>query len=467
MKSKISAFVTKFKNLPKKRKIIIVAGIIIVLLFLIINRSKSDSGMYTEEVVKTQDINTFYSFSGNIESNDIQEVVSISNLSVKKFHVEEGDQVKVGDLLLELDDNTIASSLKQAEAGVELAKINLDMAKGASKNQQLTQAKLNLNTAQLNYDAAISTSKDQQSLQITNALKAAQLAFDNATLQLERVKGLYEIGGASQVDVEQAQTAYDQALMQLNAAQVNFDNMEKTINQSIELAKEQLEAAEKSYNALVDSLNNNIRIAEEQLIQAEASYDLLKEQLDDTRIYAEVDGEVSEIHVTENQSIIMGTPIMDVVDHNNFIVKLKVDEYDLKAISLGKKAEVTISALGEKVVGTVTDISKQAKVVEGVSFFETTIKLEDNEHLRVGISTEVIMPHESVKNATTISMKALQFDDENKPYVYYRDSKGSISTKAVTVGINDGIIVEILEGVESGETILVPRTYPDFLMTES
>ena len=180
MKSKISAFVTKFKNLPKKRKIIIVAGIIIVLLFLIINRSKSDSGMYTEEVVKTQDINTFYSFSGNIESNDIQEVVSISNLSVKKFHVEEGDQVKVGDLLLELDDNTIASSLKQAEAGVELAKINLDMAKGASKNQQLTQAKLNLNTAQLNYDAAISTSKDQQSLQITNALKAAQLAFDNA-----------------------------------------------------------------------------------------------------------------------------------------------------------------------------------------------------------------------------------------------------------------------------------------------
>ena len=145
-------------------------------------------------------------------------------------------------------------------------------------------------------------------------------------------------------------------------------------------------------------------------------------------------------------------------------LKVKVDEYDLKAISLDKEAEVIINSLDEKVAGKITDISRLATVVNDVSFFEATVSLEENENLRVGLSTEITIPNENVKDAITISMKAIQFDNENKPFVYYRDNKGNITTKEVTIGINDGIIVEILEGVESGETILVPITYPNYMV---
>ena len=464
MKSKITSILLKFKNLSIKKKILIVAVAIIVLLFILINSSKKDDGIYTDEVAKTQDINTFYSFSGNIDSNDKQNIVSKTSLSVKEFHVEEGDFVNEGDLLFELDDSSISSNLEQTKANVELAKINLDAAKGPNKSQQLSQAKLNLTTAQINYDTAIGSSKEQQIIQIRNAHKSAQSTYDTALQNFERVQGLYKMGGSSLVEVEQSQASLEQAEIQLEIAQNNFDNMGTSLDQSINLAKEQLNASQSAYDTLQQSLNNNIRIAEEQLKQAEASYDLVQQQADDSRVLAEVSGEVSEIYVSENESIVMGTPIMDIFNFDDLIVKIKVDEYDLKAITLDKDAKVLINALDETVTGKITDISRLATVVNDVSFFEATVSLEENEYLRVGLSTELTIPNESVKDTTTISMKAIQFDNENKPYVYYRDIKGNVATKEVTIGINDGITVEILDGVESGETVLVPVTYPNYMV---
>ncbi len=439
-----------------KKKIIIIGISLMVIALISFNIFKPKEGNYTEEVAKTQDIVTYYTFEGNIGSDESQNVVSKSNLSVKKFHVKEGDMVNVGDLLFELDDSNIASSIEQSKASVELARINLEMAKGSSKDQQITQAKLNLNTSKVNAEQAQGSAKEQQIIQTTNALESAQSAYNSAKLNLDRIQGLYQIGGAALVEVEQAQSALDSARMQLDAAQNSFDNMESNINQNISLANEQFEAARRNYNSLAESLSQNIRIAQEQLNQAQAQYESLLNQAEDMRILAEASGEVSEIHVVENESLIMGSPIMDIVNFDTLVITLKVDEYDLKALSLGKDAEVIISSLDEKVNGKVTDISKQAMVENGVSYFEATISLEKNENLRVGLSTEVKILNEKAKDATTISMKAVQFDNENKPFVYYREGKRKVATKPIKIGINDGNTVQIIEGIESGETILVP-----------
>ena len=451
------------KDLSKKKIVIISMGVLI-LTIIMINIFSPKKESFTEEIAKNQDITTYYSFNGNISARNSQEVVSKTNLSVKTFHVKVGDIVSIGDLLFELDDSSITSNLEQAAASVELARINYDMSAGSSKDQQLSQAKLNLNTAKLNYESASGASKDQQVIQVTNALDSAKSAFENAKLKLERVKGLYENGAAALIEVEQAQSAYDSSKMQLDVAQNNFNNLEKTVNQSVGLANEQLQAAQRNYNALQESLGHNINIAAEQLKQAQASYDSLKIQSDDARILAEVNGEISEIYVVENESIIMGKPIMDIVNYDELEVVLKVDEYDLGTVTVGKEAEVTVSSLNQKIGGKITDISKQAMVVNSVSYFETTISLEKGENLRVGLSTEVKILSESAKNTTTISMKALQFDNENLPYIYYREANKNVVAKPVTVGINDGIIVQILEGVATGDTILIPEENKGFQM---
>lgn len=454
----------EMKKFFTKKRLIILSVIAVILAVIIIGSLSNKSEPYAEEKAKKGDLVTYYTFEGNVSSEDSQDVVSKTNLSVKTFHVKKGDKVNAGDLLFELDDSSIISSLDQAKASVELAKINYDMAVGSSKEQQLAQAKLSLNTAKINYDSTEGVSKDQMIIQTTNALESAQSAFDSAKLNLERIQGLYQLGGAAMVEVEQAQASHDAAEMQLRVAQDNFDKLEANVNQSVSLSKEQLEAAERGYNALSEGLNHNIRIAQEQLNQAMATLDSIQQQADEAKVKAEVSGEVSDIHVVENQSLVMGMPIMDIVNFQDLEIVLKVDEHDLSSIAIGKEADVTISALGLNLKGTVTDISNQALVVNGVSYFDVSISLEKNENLRVGLSAEVSIINESSKDTTIISMKALQFDDENLPYVYYRDDKGKVATKQVKVGINDGIMVEILEGISADETILLPLTYMDPMM---
>src|SRR5699024_4653938 len=113
---------------------------------------------FEEETAKTQDITTYYSFSGNIEAKDSQIVVSTTMLPIKKLYVKEGDFVKKGDVLFVLDDSNNAASIDQAKAGVEIAKIN--------------------------YEKMGTTAKDQQLEQVTNAIESAKLGFKEAKTNL-------------------------------------------------------------------------------------------------------------------------------------------------------------------------------------------------------------------------------------------------------------------------------------------
>jgi HlyD family secretion protein len=395
------------KGKKSKKKIIVLLLILVVAAVIAvtyIKRPKSES--FTDEVVKTRDIITYYSFSGNIEAKDKQEISSKSTLSIKKLYVKEGDRVSAGDLLFELDDSAILSNLEQAKA--------------------------NVNIADINYEKSQTTLKEQQMEQVNTALSTARLSFDSAAVNLERTRQLFENGSVSKTDLEKAQNAYDNASISLDSAKKNYDLAEKSVGQ-------------------------NIRTAKEQLNQAKASCSLLEQQLEDTKILAEVSGEVDEIYVEENDSLNMGTKIMDIVNYNDLQVTIKVDEYDLAAVTAGKEADVKISAINKDVSGNVSDISRQAEVVNDVSYFPTTITLKNDADLRVGMSAEVKVLHYNEKNVTSISMKALQFDNENKPYVYYRDSVGNAAIKYIQVGINDGNVVQVTDGLKSGDTILVPE----------
>lgn len=395
------------KHKKKSNKKIIIGSLVAVsvLAMILIGILKPKEEKFEEETAKTQDITTYYSFSGNIEAKDSQIVVSTTMLPIKKLYVKEGDFVKKGDVLFVLDDSNNAASIDQAKAGVEIAKINYEKMGTTAKNQQLEQ--------------------------VTNAIESAKLGFKEAKTNLDRMKELFDTGGISAQSLEQAQKAYDGAKLQLESAQRNYAIAEKTVEQNILTAKEQLH-------------------------QAEASLAAARKQVENLEVTAEINGEVSEIYVEEDKTLAAGTKIMDIVNYDDLEVKIKVDEFDLNAITEGKEVTVTINPLDKDVTGIVSKVSKQALNVNGVSFFTASIDLEKDKDLRVGLSAEVKAMNQNSNKATTISMKALQFDQSNQPFVYYRDANNKVVTKQVSVGINDGNIVEILDGIKSGEVVLIP-----------
>jgi RND family efflux transporter MFP subunit len=275
------------------KKVIIIGVIIIIAIIAVAVASQGAGGKVNpklREVETTrQDIVTYFNFSGNIESHDTQYVKAKSSESISRLYVKEGDKVKKGDLLYEVDSAFNQSSVTQA----------------------------------------------------SSSLANAQTDLASNELNLERMEKLFEAGGISQMELERARDA--------------------------------------------------VSFSRNQVLQAQASLEQAMDRVKDTKVYAEIDGEVSKIYVKENESIIMGTSIMDIVDFDNLEVNVKVDEFDLGSIKVGQEVDVAIEALNKVLKGTISEIAREASVEMGVSYFMTTVVLPEDSDLRIGLSAEIMV----------------------------------------------------------------------------
>ncbi|MDG4658535.1 HlyD family efflux transporter periplasmic adaptor subunit [Ectobacillus antri] len=173
------------------------------------------------------------------------------------------------------------------------------------------------------------------------------------------------------------------------------------------------------------------------------------------KIKASIDGEISKLDVEENTEVMSGAPLIEIVDYSVLQTTVKVDEYDLKYLNVGKEVEVTLNALEKVIKGTVSAISKEATYENGVSYFTATIDLVHDNAIKVGMSTEAKILKQRAIGVTTLSMKAIQFDSKNKSYVLIPSEKGAPTKKYIQIGINDGTTSEIKSGLKAGEEVVI------------
>ncbi len=181
--------------------------------------------------------------------------------------------------------------------------------------------------------------------------------------------------------------------------------------------------------------------------------DVLFTTTTDDEITADIDGEVSKIDVEENEQVMAGIPLMEIVDYNNLKITVKVDEYSIPALKVGKKSNVLINAIEKEISGTVKSISKEGQVVNGVTYFTADIDLKKDSAIKVGMSAEVKFQNDSVSDVVTLPMSVLQFDESNQPYVYTKDDKDNLIKTPIKTGINDGTITEVKSGIKNGDLI--------------
>ncbi len=158
-----------------------------------------------------------------------------------------------------------------------------------------------------------------------------------------------------------------------------------------------------------------------------------------------------------------GTELFRVADYAHPLLKIKVDEYDISALQKGMEVTVTVQATGKTLTGSITSIAQEATVVNDIAYYEVEISVPQDGSLVMGLTCEVSVLRESALNATTVSMDAIQYDENNKPYVYCYSRGNEVVRQSVLLGINNGVLVEVRDGVKSGETILLPKAV-DFPM---
>ncbi len=193
-----------------------------------------------------------------------------------------------------------------------------------------------------------------------------------------------------------------------------------------------------------------IKVEEGALVKKD---DVLMIAQDGTKIKSGVNGTVTNMAVEVNQQVMAGGKLCEIVNFDNLEVIVKVDEYDLSAIHKGDKIDVTIHAIDKDIVGTVSKVSDTAINQNGIAFFTATVDLAKDSDIKVGMTAEATILSEEAVDALTIPMKALMFDQDHTPYVYAKNSDGTMTKLAVMVGISDGKTVEITRGVSNGSTI--------------
>lgn len=198
-----------------------------------------------------------------------------------------------------------------------------------------------------------------------------------------------------------------------------------------------------------------LQIEEINIVEGEKVYkdDVLFRTTEGEEILADIDGTIDKIYIEVDQQVMSGAVLCEIIDLEQLKLQIKVDEYDLDCVEIGKEVWVNVGAVDKDIIATVEEISRTAISQNGVAYFIATLSLDFDEVVKVGMSAETKILKNKVENALVIPMKVINFDDENNPYVYVDNGENEKEKVMLDIGITDGIYVEILGGLEKEQDV--------------
>ena len=239
---------------------------------------------------------------------------------VRTLAIADNQQVKAGDVLVQIDDRDYQARLQQAEAELAIA---VDTAGKPAKGESVGQAMAQINVAQANAAAAAST------------IRQIEANLQKTRSDQDRVRSLAQQNMASAQQLEAAETAVRSAEAQLKAAR-----------DSASAAGEQVtlySAALRSARAKVDAV--------------QAQRELAAIQLADTRLLAPVSGMISKKQVEAGQLVQPAQTLFSIVASDDVWVVANVKETDIGKIKPGNPVSITVDAYpGQPLPGKVESV---------------------------------------------------------------------------------------------------------------
>jgi len=258
---------------------------------------------------------------------------------VSAVHVADYQQVKKGDLLLELQDSDYQAEVAQANAGVAAAKAAIE---NNRRQKQLQQAKIDR--------ALAGVSQAQAEISAAEAgIEGAQADWDRSLSERHRQEALFQTKATTHQEVEQVVGAEEGAHAQLSSRQASLEQAKAILssNQSaVEAERRGLDVMNSEDLELIASLRGK-----------EAALAVAKVNLGYTRIYAPNDGTVGERQVRPGQLVSPGTQVISFVDKTKW-VQANYRETQLTHVKVGDPAELRIDEYpGETIHGKVAEIA--------------------------------------------------------------------------------------------------------------
>ena len=386
----------------RNRWIVWALGIIAAVVVLASFMSRDEVVPVRTAKVQRTTIRSVISTNGKVEPVENFEAHAPVGTSVKRVLVKEGDHVKKGQLLVQLND---------AEARNQAAK--------AMSQVKSTEADI----------AAVQTGgTHEEVLTLQAQMVKARNDRDAAQRNLEALERLQQKGAASPGEVKAAQSQLDTANADL-----------KLLEQKQQARYSQPEVAR------VDAQKG----------EAQTAFSAAENILSQLNIRAPFNGTVYALPVREGNYLNPGDLILQEADLSKVLVRAFVDEPDVGRLSPGQKIEITWDAIsGRTWTGSITAVPSAVKLHGTRNVGETT-SVVDNQDLKLlpNINVGVTIVTTEDPNALAVPREAVRQED-GKTYVYEvvgdtlqrRDVQTSIANLTqveVTSGISEDAIVAI------------------------
>jgi HlyD family secretion protein len=249
--------------------------------------------------------------SGTIEATDVRVASKVAG-QILSMAAKEGDVLREGDAVASIDHATLDLQLGQAEAGIEVARAQMDQLLVGARAEDLAQA-----------EAAVDSARE-----------TARIARSDAS----RTAELFSGGSATQKQKDEADARAAQA-----------DAQERSAVQALK----KLEAAARP---------EELRAARARLDQAEWAARLIRKQIEDCAVKSPASGIVSRRLAEPGELAAAGSGLVQLTDLGSLTLTIYVPEIDLASVSIGQAASIRVdSAPGRIFSGSVSRIASRAE----------------------------------------------------------------------------------------------------------
>ena len=314
--------------------------------------------------------------SGQVSADNESVILIASAAKCTAVYKEAGDTVQAGDKICTLDLGSTLSSY---------------------------------NAARISYQAAVQSYQDQKGI----LDKQVSLAADN----VNNTKALFEIGAASQLEVDQAELNYQNAVAGRNSA----------------LA--QLEAGMQNAKSGVEQLDTAL-----ENVDAEGN------------VLAPQSGTLVTMNATEGSYISNSMPLVVIDGADQMKVTASVSEALVPKISAGDSADVTVSAANKAFTATIRSVERAANMQTKLYTVVLTVPA-DVTGLMNGMFADVTFHTDAAEDTIVVPTEAI-LTSNGAQYVYVVE-EGTAKYVAVTTGLIGSGVTEITSGLAEGAQLVV------------
>ena len=460
----------KLKSLTKKQKKLILAGIALLMLILaacytvfIAPLLQKEQWIYKEETVERGTLKVGVTESGSLEYNtksvDYDLDLDVSDDDEDDSDEDDDDAVQK---YLKIEEIYAASGQRVTE-GEELLKFTEDSVEAvrALLQNAVVEAQADYAEAESTYELSLLEAQTDYDTQKISASYAASIRNTSGTSVTNNVASLQvqleqkQANTASlQEKLTQAQEDYQDALETYEAAKQTIDKLdtEETYQEAVITGQN----AQTTYNAIVEDLKETLQEAEETKEKREEQLQAFEAFIgSDGILYAAEDGVITEVSYEAGDRLTTTGALFSYATSDGMRISVDVTQEDIVDLQVGDAVDITFTAYPEdSYTGSILSINTTATSdYSNTVSYTVEISVEGAlEKLYGGMTADVIFVTEEKEDILYVSRKAI-VEENGKTYVYRKTALGGKELAEVETGITNGVDIEILSGLEEGDTI--------------